>query len=210
MGNQSAIHKFQEARLCQWIGANDDAEKLLEEIEQMDEDIAYILKPVVRKKKKDISYKNDNYRVPVVYSEKTIDLKQPIYLFDSNKLKPENKMNIVPQFINTKWKYSVSVVSKIEGELRLEVRGYNPQGSIPQLTNNNAVFSVFNINSFDKSDADLIWYSGSIFETNLFYISVDRWGLLSGTAIVKEDQFSETLAHLHSTICELDQAVWKY
>lgn len=40
------------ARLCQWIGATDEAENIYSELEEMEGGLSYVLKPVVRERKK--------------------------------------------------------------------------------------------------------------------------------------------------------------
>lgn len=147
-------------------------------------------------------------REPVTNSVKENHLKQQLYLFDVAKLKLENKHNIIPKYTSTKWKYSISVMSKLDEDLRFELRGFNPSGEIPLF--NIGEFSEFNVEQWNTDDSDLIWYSGILSgSADLLYISVDRWGLLSGTAIIKESQLAISLALIHTTICELDNFIWK-
>lgn len=196
------------ARLCQWIGATDEAENIYSELEEMEGGLSYVLKPVVRERKKEIPKKTEIMREPVTNSVKENHLKQQLYLFDVAKLKLENKHNIIPKYTSTKWKYSISVMSKLDEDLRFELRGFNPSGEIPLF--NIGEFSEFNVEQWNTDDSDLIWYSGILSgSADLLYISVDRWGLLSGTAIIKESQLAISLALIHTTICELDNFIWK-
>ncbi|OME30921.1 hypothetical protein [Paenibacillus odorifer] len=208
MDKESIVQKFQMARLCQWIGATDEAENIYSELEEMEGGLSYVLKPVVRERKKEIPKKTEIMREPVTNSVKENHLKQQLYLFDVAKLKLENKHNIIPKYTSTKWKYSISVMSKLDEDLRFELRGFNPSGEIPLF--NIGEFSEFNVEQWNTDDSDLIWYSGILSgSADLLYISVDRWGLLSGTAIIKESQLAISLALIHTTICELDNFIWK-
>jgi hypothetical protein len=39
-------------------------------------------------------------------------------------------------------------------------------------------------------------------------ISIDRWGLLSGTLLIEEEHLGDLLIHLHYLIYEIDQQIW--
>lgn len=220
MDKTSVVGKFQKARLYQWIGDFDKAQKLYEQIEENEEEMAYILKPTVKQKKKElplnkdmIDFKadNENRMFNYVAAERVFQ-KKPLYLFDVDKLKPENKRNIKPSDHQTKWQYSISIISRVDDELRLEIRGFNPLGDIPNVKSKIDIsFSVLNVESVGQTEGDIVWYNGKLSDsTNLLYISVDCWGLLCGTALVREDNLGDTLSYIHITICELDKAMWKY
>ncbi|MGO4182193.1 hypothetical protein AB4Z17_13495 [Paenibacillus sp. TAF43_2] len=102
MAKPSVVEKFQKARLYQWIGDYYEAQKLYEEIEQNEEEMAYILKPTVNQKKKKLSlnkesleskYGNDTSDFKYVAAE-LAPPKKTLYLLGVNKLKPENKRSV--------------------------------------------------------------------------------------------------------------------
>jgi hypothetical protein len=215
----SVVEKFQKARLYQWIGDYDEAQKLYEQIEQNEEEMAYILKPTVKQKKKELPLNKDmidfkpNEDITFKYvAAERVTQKKPLYLFDVDKLKPENKRNIKSSDNQTKWQYSISIISRADDELRLEIRGFNPLGEIPNMKSKIEIsFSVLDVESVGQTEGDIIWYNGKLTDSsNLLYISVDCWGLLCGTALVREDNLGDTLSYIHITICELDKAIWKY
>jgi len=207
----SVVVKFQKARLYQWIGDYDEAQNLYEEIEQTEEKMAYILKPTIKQKKMELPPNKEMIEFNNVAAQLTTP-KTPLYLFDVNKLKPRNERNINKPDKQTKWKYSISIISRVDDELRLEIRGFNPMGEIPDVKNKIDIsFSVFDVESIGQNEGDIIWYNGKLSDSSsLLYISVDCWGLLCGTALVREDNLGDSLSYIHFTICELDKAMWKY
>lgn len=56
------------ARLCQWIGATDEAENIYSELEEMEGGLSYVLKPVVRERKKKFQKNRNNARACYQFS----------------------------------------------------------------------------------------------------------------------------------------------
>jgi hypothetical protein len=54
-------------------------------------------------------------------------------LYQLESLQPRKMQEMQIQHHLIKWKYSASVISKVDNDLRLEIRGYNPEGNIPKL-----------------------------------------------------------------------------
>lgn len=219
MDKSNVIRKFQNARLNAWIGDYDEAEKLYDEIENSDERLAYILKPTVRQKKSEID---------LFHAQKESDLN---YVSREYYIKtPEKKLLFNPQYLDSKenipgqksplsiqWKYTVSVIAKSGENLRLEIRGYNPQGKLPKLNLSlvnltshwNVIQTGQDSQSYDTLP-DLVWLLAELERVPLtkLYIAVDRWGLLSGSLVCLETSLGDSLGYVHSLISELDDKLW--
>ncbi len=61
----------------------------------------------------------------------------------------------------------------------------------------------------ESKKADFVWFQLSRFAPKVgTYISIDRWGLLNGTAITVKENLGDALFCLNELISRLDIEVW--
>ena len=224
MDQNNTVRKFQIARLDEWIGDYKSAEKIYEEIQNSDDNLSFVFKNAVKKRqgklpsKKDIKSKNALNNKPELKHNSNIDssrVKNNIEsLFDSNSLNPKKTNDVdIPANI-MKWKYSVSVISKVENDLRIEIRGYTLEGVVPQLNNEfPKKIADWDI-EWDKQFSETTTY---LIELNAFnkeedtqmYLSIDKWGLFRGTIVVDENKLGDILVSINVFISNLSNILWK-
>lgn len=211
MGKSIVVKTLQKARLDEWIGDFSNAEKLLSEIEESNADIKYLFRKTVKERKKKIQTER-NYHIAAsrVYKES-----KPI-LFEVENLQSDNlpEHMIVDNIPISSWKYSATVISKADSDLRIEIRGYNPEGILPKL-----VFDMpAHIRNWRINDVTLKPNSEQISLINFFatsenpaiqlYFSVDRWGLLSGVTILHENDIGIALKHIDYFFSVVSTQIW--
>lgn len=195
---------IKNAHLYAWIGDFEQASSIMNEVKYSNEVMAIVLKPEVDKKVKE--YK-DNW----------------LSLQESNQKHTKAKNILIPPEISllqqgkhvVKWKYSVTKVSTLIDLVQLEVRAFNPEGIEP-LKNfilDNVYIEGWNVKktkeSDDKGNYTLrsIHLKKDISEEEIF-LSIDRWGLLSGIAIGLEVETKIIIGHIYSILCILEEIVW--
>jgi len=148
------------------------------------------------------------YELASKYEEEKSVLPEPRLLFDIPASSPQ-------------WKYSISKDAKINSNLRLGIRGFNEFNILPALhqiynlnfNNNLNNWIIKEINSnYDEKHSDLDFISISAHHNLISAdasLSVDRWGLLSGTVIVEEEYLIDSLNAIHILICKLGDFIWK-
>ncbi len=224
MDQNNTVRKFQKARLDEWIGDYESADRIYEEIQKSDDNLSFVFKNTIKKRQgklhsyEDIQYKNEienkqelEYNSNGYYRLVENNIEK---LYDSNSLNPKKIHNIdIPADV-LKWKYSASVISKVENDLRIEIRGYISEGIVPQLNN-----------EFPKkiTDWDIEW-DKQFSETTIYlieldavnkeedtqmYLSIDKWGLLRGTIVVDENKLGDILVSVHAFISKLSIIIWK-
>lgn len=208
MGKNIIIEKFQIARLDEWIGDFESADTIYNEIQESQNELSFILKKSVSKRKEKLPINADAAKRNSVAAKIHIDRVDNIAFFQQSKL-----LSIPIQYSSIKWKYSVSIVSKIANDLRLEIRGYNPTGDKPKLSNLQTVLSVpmegWTINTHLNEDVLLLEIEAYEKEGNsLLYLSIDQWGLLYGTFIVDKICLDDTLIKVHVLLSYLSGYIW--
>ncbi len=236
MGKNNIIKKFQIARLDEWIGDYENADIIYEEIQKSDDNLSYILKPTVKERKRklpvteeskdkviennidyifdgDILMIAEPFPMPDrVYYEKVKEIEKDSILYRPESLQPR-KQHMKLQNVKLRWKYTISVVSRVDNYLRLEVRGYNPDGSTPIL---NSDFTMKINDWYIESDIESFNGVDTLLEINAFheeektamYMNIDLWGLLSGTIIVDEQNLGDTLISIHIFLDSLSNKLW--
>lgn len=217
MGKNEIVKKLQTAHLDEWIGDYDSADKQYGEIERSEEEFAFFLKEVAIQKKKEIKdkIKKDTLSLgfPKIDAVTVFIKEESESLIDKSKLKlklrKNNDLSLIPS-----WKYSVSVTSKVNNDLKLEIRGFNPSGDLPNLQIS-LPFNFFNWN-IEKIDTqpneeqidllEIIAFSEAP-ETHI-YISIDRWGLLNATAITIEESLGDALYDINRLLHEISKLSW--
>lgn len=212
----SIIKKYQTARLDEWIGDYDNADKLYAEIERSEEVLAFFLKETAIQKKREIEdiRKGDQYSLSSGIPMGILYIKDETKcLFNESnlklKLRKDNDYNCFPS-----WKYSVSVLSKVAKDLKLEIRGFNPSGMLPDLY----IMLPYNLGNWiiKKTDTqptedqiDLLGISALSESPEVqIYLSIDRWGLLSGTAIAVDEELGDVLFDINTLLFEISKLCW--
>lgn len=211
MGKNAIVNMLQRARLDEWIGDFNNAERLLSEIEQSNSEITYLFRKIVKERKKKIETEG-KYQIATVrtYNE------EKLMLFDVEKL----KINKLPEEMidnNTLascWKYSASIISKVGSDLRVEIRGYNPDGITPKLAfsmsseiRNWQIIDIIRKPNDEQISLVNIYAISEYPEVQL-YFSVDRWGLISGVAIVNENDIGTALRHIDYLFSVVSTRLW--
>lgn len=217
MGKKEVVKKYQTARLDEWIGDYDSADKLYGEIEQSEEEFASFLKEAATQKKKEIEDKinRDTFSLgsPKIDTITLYIKDETECLFNKSnlelKLRKNNDFNLIPS-----WKYSVSIISKIDKDLKLEIRGFNPSGNLPNLYIS-LPFNLFNwsIEKIDKQpnkeQIDLLGIMAfSETPEAHIYLSIDKWGLLNGTAIARYEELGDVLFDINRLLFEISKLCW--
>lgn len=205
------VNTLQKARLDEWIGDFSSAEKLLSEIEESNSAITYLFRKTVKERKKKIETA-DKYQI-----SKSVAYREPKQaLFKTENLQIDN----LPEEIiddNTPascWKYSATVTSKVDSDLRVEIRGYNPEGLPPklafdmpaQIRNWRIIEIILKPNSEQPSLVNFFITSEN--PAVQLYFSVDRWGLLSGVAILDENDIGIALRHIDFLFSKVSSQLW--
>jgi hypothetical protein len=211
LGKSLIVNTLQRARLDEWIGDFSNAEKLLSEIEESNSDISYLLRKTVKERKKKLETE-EKYQIA---AERAYKEPKPM-LFNIENLQI-GKMSDTSTDYNTPisfWKYSATVISKVDSDLRVEIRGYNPQGIPPRLK-----FEVpSQIQNWAITDVSYKPNNDQISLLNIFttseepnvqmYFSVDRWGLLSGVAILNENDIGIALKRIDFLYSIISSKIW--
>jgi hypothetical protein len=218
LDQNNTVRKFQTAKLDEWIGDYESADKIYEEIQNLDDKLLFVFKNTINRRQSKLnSYKEKHF-------ERKID-KKPVLdhtsnstshlvknnvelLYDPDSLKPKKNQNIDIAASVMKWKYSVSVISKVENDLQIEIRGYIPEGVIPQLSNEFPKKIADWDVEWDKLFSETIIY---LIELNAFnkeydtqmYLSIDKWGLIRGTIVVDESKLGDILSSIHVILSNL-------
>lgn len=217
MGKNLIIKQFQRARLDEWIGDSKNANHIYEEILKSDNKLSYFLEETIRSRKDsyDKFIQMDFNDMEGIYIDR-IEANQilPILseakqLYQEEALKPHK--NIGVRLEKTNLKYSVSVTAKSGKYLKLEIRGYHPEEDMPDI---NEEFTIpgWRIKDMDKSKSKKkicreLYLTSK--EDNLkVYLTVDQWGLVSGSVIIDEKNLGDALVGIHRMLYELCGKIW--
>lgn len=211
MGKNIIVNTLQRARLDEWIGDFNNAEKLLSEIEQSNTEITYLFKKTVKVRKKKIETEG-KYKIAaeIAYKEEKPMLFNPENL-NINKLPEGMVYNNTPVSC---WKYSAAIMSKVGSDLRVEIRGYNPEGIPPKLSfNMPSEMQNWLINDIIRKPNDEQISLVNIFAISEYpevqlYFSVDKWGLISGVAVINEDEIGTSLRHIDYLFSIVSTRLW--
>lgn len=212
MGKSTLLKMFQKARLAQWIGDFEEAELLYSEIEHSHGGLAYILKPATKIRKKKLEGIYSKHEIPLL-NERNVLIEDDKY-FEQHIIQPKTIKYFDKKYQELMWEYSASIVGKNEDAIRLEIRGYNPNGTIPRLHNNIFIESPYwSLKEVriepENSKPDLLNILAYSEDPEIkLSLSVDCWGLLTGTAITYESEIGDTLAKIHIFLCELGRNLW--
>ncbi|KUO76685.1 MAG: hypothetical protein APF77_01525 [Clostridia bacterium BRH_c25] len=211
MGKNMIVNTLQKARLDEWIGDYSSAEKLLSEIEESNTAITYLFRKTVKERKKKIETAG-KYQI----SESVAYREAKPALFKTENLQIDN----LPEGMiddNTPvscWKYSATVTSKVDSDLRVEIRGYNPDGLPPKLAFDMPA-QIRNWSIIDKTlkpnneQPSLVnFFTASENPAVQLYFSVDKWGLLSGVAILDENDIGIALRHIDFLFSKVSSQLW--
>lgn len=221
--SKSLVKQFQMARLDEWIGDLESANKLYDEIKKeaalQNKGLSYIMEPTVRERKKKVEDTIDGQRfvakgIAFSVADSVMQESEPLLLYDPQKLAPKSSFKNLKLPSKINWKYTITLTARVDNDIRLEIRGYNPKNQFPKLKYTlNRPFSFWDATleqePREDSQPDLITFLGDskFFNTPIF-LSIDRWGLLTGTVITSEENIGDILVHIHVFLCELDNDLW--
>lgn len=212
MGKNLIIRKFQMARLDEWIGDHKNANLIYEEILHSDNKLSYFLEGTIKSRKDNFSEKcsqlDFNDIGSTFYNPKGAETN---LLYQEEALIP--RKNVSESFDLPQLKYSVSVTAKVDKHLKLEIRGYHPGESKPDI--NAELHAVrWRIKDMDKSKSKkkvLRELYLTNHEDNLkVTLTIDQWGLLNGTFIIDEKNLGDALVSIHKLLAELCREIWQY
>jgi len=217
LGKNVIVRTLQKAFLDAWIGDYENAEKLLAEIEKTNSEISYLLQKTVKERKKKI-LEEKKFGI-IMKSAYTADIcekpKQLSFLpdeFQNAKVPEELVVDYSPL---TCWKYSATITSKVDSDLRVEFRGYNPNGQQPNLmlswTDNqirNWRVKKENDNLTVEQTSLVNFFAASEDPAIKLHFSVDIWGLLNGVAIIEEKNISVALIHVDYLFSKIISQLW--
>ncbi len=217
MGKNVIVRTLQTAYLDVWIGDYENAEKLLAEIEATNSDISYLFRKTVkeRMKKIDTDKRSESIEACVYLLDKFNGQKQllllPEYL-QSNYI-PEELINDYTPV--TCWKYSATIISQVDSDYRIDLRGYNPNGRQPNLAFdwNADVIQIRNWkiekSSLKEGQTSLVSFNATSEHPAIcLYFSVDIWGLLSGVAIVNNKDIGIALTYIDYLFGKISSQLW--
>jgi hypothetical protein len=199
--DKELIRQLQTAHLETWIGDFEAAKRSLRDlydslIGEENSRLIEVLEPSVKRKQDALKEKVSQNPIA---NERIV-------------LNPSHK---AAHTVVDKWKYTFTVVSEWENLQRIEIRAYNKQGDLPQLyVMLPKTIDCWSIKGFgyDGNNAvDLLWIKADIdnTETHLF-LSVDRWGLLSGNVVTAQNSLIDTMGNVHVLLHHLEQALWEH
>lgn len=200
MGKSRSISQFQEARLAEWIGDFAKAEEIYVELASTEDGLGRLMRPTVENRRK----RTEEHQHAVNKA------KDRVQMFDPARLA---QPKAVAEPVLARWEYRALVVAKSEETLRVEIRGYSKTDAHPHLHAPGRL-EVPTWVVLDQrleapnaeGDADLFWLTvrnGALDVES--YISVDRWGLLVGTALIPEPVLADALASIHTLLAVLGQ-----
>lgn len=219
MGKSNIIKMFQIARLDEWIGDYNSADLVYDDIQRSNDKLSYVLKKTITERKERFPIEKQKIAHVDMFFEGRVAAQQVEsrmkLLYKPELLKPRNihEMPIQPDLV--KWKYSASVISKVDNDLRLEIRGYNPDGETPNLyvdidlPEEMINWEIESDRQFAETDAILLEINTYYEEENTrIYLSIDQWGLLYGSVIVDETYLGDTLIRIHKFLENLSNLLW--
>lgn len=223
----SLVYRFQLARLEEWIRDLEEANKIYEEIkkeaEKESSGLAYIMEPVVRERKKKIEDTRGDAGwagkavADTAYSlhpsDRLVHDNDLVLLYDPNTLQPRSSFSELALPQTVEWKYTVTIAAKADYDLRLETKGYCPNNILPKYPGKRVLekdwWTCTIESEVETDDPDQIMIEGeSTISSSPISITVDRWGLLSGTTLIHEVNLGDYLIHIHDLICELSRFFW--
>lgn len=218
MGKNCTIKSFQTARLDEWIGDYKSADLAYEEIQTSNDKLSFILEKTIEKRKRNLHVENSennpahaNDEYPISGMSQGDNGNGLLYQFEL--LQPRRTHEIHIHHDSSKLKYSVSIMSKVDDDLRLEIRGYNPAGDTPKLnTELQKEMTNWAIESslqFAEAEAILLEINAhSKVENTIVYLSIDQWGLLCGSIIINENCLGDILIDIHLLISSISNKLW--
>jgi len=229
---ESVIESLHRARLEQWIGDFDEAEKIYDEILSSDDRMVIYLKPAIEEKKtRMIADFLDHRKVDqiadfqpgafdeLIYADQIVFKKIPeIEKMGSQRpslpLITEKEIRIQDE-IDSKWKYSIIASAKTGGKIRFEIRGYSKVDREAKLNNVSRQMIRHKIDDLiftplEQQKPDAICINASLgTERFIYYVEVDSWGALRGEAIVSENKIQEFLEEQNDCLNSLQQMLWE-
>lgn len=224
---ESVVEALHRARMEQWIGDFEEAEKIYETILKYDDNMVIYLKPSIENKIKNLMEDKRKYQRDKDYLEGCEGLyyeQQVLFDFSYkdiqfgslNSMLPliKEKEILISNIKDTIWKYSVIVSSKANNSIRLEIRGYAQTKQKPNLKNlseqisnlgiSNLVFTPMGQEPPDSVCIDIEFGD----EKQPYYIELDSWGNLSGETVVLDNKVSVFFTEQNKLFLRLEKILW--
>lgn len=224
---ETVIESLHRARMEQWIGDFEEAEKIYDAILDSDDNIVNYLKPSIEDKKKKLIMDNGFYKqkkgrfndfeVSHYKDQILIDSSFQEVKFGSQKYSPplmQKREISVNNPVESVWKYSVIASSRAGEMIRFEIRGYPQKNRKPELRNISKQISEHNIRAIiftplEQQLPDSVCMDVLLGDEQLtYYIEIDSWGSIRGEAIIPDEKVTVFLQDQNEFLSNLEKAIW--
>lgn len=226
--DENVVEYLHKARMEQWIGDFEKAEKIYRDILNSSNKIVAYLESSINKKIKKLSKDRNNSEygfvanyipdsttnvVEAYPSKRNLkfgSLKKSLPLLNEEKICISQKIELI-------WKYSIIANSRSGNNIRFEIRGYPQTKQKPELINidnlsNETTAFSFKVEfvTIEKQMPDLARIDVELGDSKILCsVEIDSWGTICGEAVVLYERLNLFFESLSEFLSKVEKTIWK-